>query len=279
MSYRDLYRGRRLSERYPELERQHVGHHAAYEYLPAYQGMLGSIADSLGNLLDLTIGSRRMLVIGCGPQAHEVHFFAERGYDVTAVEPVAGSVELARASLGAKARVELGSAEALPCADGSHRVVVMVSVLEHVDSPARSLAEAFRVLEPGGVLFVYTTNRWRFSWRGYTGEYSVRFINWFPAFIREAYVFHQLHYRPEIANYNPRPAFHWFTYHELCMLGRSAGFGYFYSMLDLVNLDSPWVATSRLRRFLLERVRYSPWLRGLALTQAGASIFMVKRDS
>jgi hypothetical protein len=61
------------------------------------------------------------------------------------------------------------------------------------------------------------------------------------------------------------------------MLGRAAGFGYFYSLLDLVGPDSPWVAGSRLRRLLLERVRYHPWLRALALTQAGASIFMVKR--
>ena len=34
---------------------------------------------------------------------------------------------------------------------------------------------------------------------------------------------------------------------------------------------------SRLRRFVLDKVRYRPWLRGLALTQSGGAIFMYKR--
>ena len=64
---------------------------------------------------------------------------------------------------------------------------------------------------------------------------------------------------------------------ELCAAGRAVGFATFYSMLDLVPAASPWVKQSGVRRWMLGSVRRSPWLRALALTQAGGSIFMVKR--
>jgi ubiquinone/menaquinone biosynthesis C-methylase UbiE len=150
-------------------------------------------------------------------------------------------------------------------------------VLEHVDSPPLALNEVFRVLRPGGVLYIYTTNRWKLSLRGFTGEYSVPFINWFPRVVQESYVFQMLHYDPALANFNARPAVHWFTYPDLCRLGRDAGFAQFYSPLDLVDTSSPFVSGSRLRRFVLDKVRYRPWLRGLALTQSGGAIFMYKR--
>lgn len=155
----------------------------------------------------------------------------------------------------------------------------MESVLEHVDSPEKSLAECYRVLELGGALFVYTTNRWKFHWRGFNGEYQVPFFNWFPRIVQESYIFQALHYRPELANYNARPASHWFSYSDLCRLGRSAGFGQFYSMIDLVCMSHPMIAGKRLRRLLLNKIRYNPWLRALALTQSGGSIFMLKRPT
>jgi ubiquinone/menaquinone biosynthesis C-methylase UbiE len=270
-----LYAGRKLAEGYPDLERRGVewhteGHDPQPESTPA-------IVQCLERLIDLSTGSRAMLVVGCGPRPHAIRELDAMGYAVVGVEPVAGLCEAARAFLGGPDRVLRGSAERLPVPSGSQRVVVMTSVLEHVDSPPQTLAESYRVLQPGGVLFVYTTNRWKFSWRGFNGEYRVPFFNWFPAVVKESYVFHHLHYDPTLANYNPRPAFHWFTYPELCALGRGAGFGHFYSMLDLIDPASPLIARRPLRRFLLNRVRFHPWLRGLALTQAGGSIFMVKR--
>lgn len=154
----------------------------------------------------------------------------------------------------------------------------MESVLEHVDSPPKALAESYRALAPGGILFICTSNRWKFRLSGRNSEYRVPFFNWFPDVIKESYVFQQLHYNPKHANYSVRPAVHWFSYSQLCKLGRNAGFAQFYSLLDLVEPDNPIVSKSRLRRFLLNRVRYNPWLRGLALTQTGSiSIFMLKR--
>jgi ubiquinone/menaquinone biosynthesis C-methylase UbiE len=272
---RSLYVSRPLSEGYPDLERRGVEFHT--ESHEAHSDTITAIAQSLARLVDVNRGSRSMLVVGCGPKPYAIRQLRELGYIVRGIEPVPGLLAEAREFLGDNEAVLQGTAEALPVESGSHRFIVMNSVLEHVDSPEQSLRGAYRVLEPGGVLFIYTTNRWKFNWKGFNGEYHVPFFNWFPRIVQESYVFHHLHYQPKLANYNPRPAFHWFTYPELCRLGRVAGFGHFYSLVDLVDTNSPLIATRPLRRILLERVKYNPWLRSLALTQSGGSIFMVKR--
>ena len=128
--------------------------------------------------------------------------------------------------------VRVGAAEAIPLADASQDVVFFENVLEHVDSPRLSLTEIFRVLKPGGIAYVTTTNRLRFSLVGRNDEYRVPFYNWAPKLVKESYVFLHLHYRPELANFTERPAVHWFSYADLCALGRDVGFSSFYSPLD-----------------------------------------------
>ena len=83
------------------------------------------------------------------------------GFNVVGVEPVPGFVAAARAYLDDETAVLDGHAEALPNESGSQDVVFMESVLEHVESVGRSLREAYRVLAPGGVAYISTTNRHR----------------------------------------------------------------------------------------------------------------------
>jgi hypothetical protein len=87
-----------------------------------------------------------------------------------------------------------------------------------------------------------------------------------------------LHHDPSLANFSPRPAVHWFCYTDLCELGRQVGFFLFYLTLDLAEPSDPAIANSRVRRTMLNPVRSSAWLRGLALLQFGSSIFMYKRS-
>jgi hypothetical protein len=154
--------------------------------------------------------------------------------------------------------------------------LILESVLEHIDSPSQALSEAYRVLTSDGVAFISTTNRLRVSLTGQNPEFNVRFFNWFPALVQECYVFRHLHYDPALANYTPRPAVHWFTYADLCALGRSAGFSHFYSCVDFVGIPASGRRRLVFNTTVQRAIRRLPWLRALALTQLGDSVFMVK---
>jgi ubiquinone/menaquinone biosynthesis C-methylase UbiE len=176
------------------------------------------------------------------------------------------------------AQPKVGTAEDIPKEDESQHLVLFESVLEHVDSPLKSLNEIYRVLAPGGTAVVNTTNRYKISPTGENGEYRIRFFNWLPDIVKESYVFHHLHYNPKLANYTTRPAVHWFSFADLCKLGRMAGFGQFYSFIDLVKEDDPSIEKSKFRSFIINKLKYNPWLRALSLTQLGSTIIMLKRQ-
>jgi ubiquinone/menaquinone biosynthesis C-methylase UbiE len=75
--------------------------------------------------------------------------------------PVAYDADLAglRANTLVRDRVQ-GMLEALPFRSESFDVVVCKFVVEHLESPQTTFREFWRVLRPGGVVAVLTTNRW-----------------------------------------------------------------------------------------------------------------------
>jgi ubiquinone/menaquinone biosynthesis C-methylase UbiE len=273
---RPSYARRKLAQGYPDIER--LGGQYFADHQDATNDVLKTM-ERIGRLIEL--GPRaNVLVIGCGPKPQSIRELLDAGFNATGVEPVGFHVETAATWLGASGVVLQGTAEALPAKDGSHDAVIMESVLEHVDSAHQSVAEAYRVLRPGGVLYVTTTNRTRFSPTGKNGEFFVPFFNWLPAIVRESYIFRHLHYEPSLAAYTPRPAVHWFTFPELCALGRQSGFAAFYSFLDLIDETSDEsVAMSRGKSWIVRNVREHPWFRALMISQmTGNPIFMYKRE-
>lgn len=271
-----LYLNRKYTDGYPDLEQ--LGTQWFSGSQPGlHDRNIESIIRCVSRMVNLERGPRTVCEVGCGPAPHNLAWLRERGFDAIGVEPIRAYVESARARLGDAQAVLPGSAEEIPLAAGSQRILLSESVLEHVESPRKAIAEAYRVLAPGGVLYIYTTNRWRFSVTGENGEFRIPFFNWLPDILKESYVHQQLHYRPEIANFTPRPAVHWFSFVELCKLGRDAGFAQFYSPLDLADRSDSYVRRGRLRGPLLDVVRRSPALRAMALLQFGSAIFMWKR--
>lgn len=273
---------RPLSHGHPDLARR---------ALQSYEQILGSApdpdargdpsADKLMARLERIMGARTIsdvLVLGCGPRPVAVASLLGKRFNAVGVEPVIQFVNAANRFLSSSRSVLEGSAEAIPVPDHSMDVVICESLLEHVDSPVISLHEIHRVLRPGGVLFATTTNRHRLSVTGANGEYNVRFFNWLPNLVKESYVFRHLHHDPSLANYSLRPAVHWFTYDELCVLGRQCGFHQFYSLIDVLEPDDATVASRVTRRMLLKRIQRNAWLRALTLTQLGGTIFMLKRE-
>ncbi|MFL6273785.1 MAG: class I SAM-dependent methyltransferase [Blastocatellia bacterium] len=277
VSRRDLYADRRLAEGFPGLDRLALKNFTAtLDAQPDDSPRLDRLLGRLNRLIDLE-RARNIVVLGCGPRPQTVKHLLERRFNAIGVEPVPLFVEAAREYLNDMVHVMEGAAERIPVADASQQIVFCDSVLEHVVSPTRSLDEMYRVLAPGGIAFITTTNRYRFSITGDNGEFMFRFFNWLPALIKESLVHHHLHYDPRLANYTQLPAVHWFTYSQLCRLGREAGFAQFYSLLDLIDTRDPGVSGSRLKRWLADRLKFNPWLRALALTQRGDTIIMLKR--
>ena len=107
---------------------------------------------------------RRVLDIGCGAGFLANHLAAE-GFDVTGLDASAESLAVAaRHDATGRARYDRGDARALPYPDGAFDVVCAMDFLEHVDEPAQVVAEAARVLAPGGLFFFHTFNRNRLAW-------------------------------------------------------------------------------------------------------------------
>lgn len=86
----------------------------------------------------------------------------DRGATVTGIDPAEHAIAAARAHATAHNRritYDIGAGEALPVADAAFDAVVCVDVLEHVQDLPAVLAEACRVLRPGGLFLFDTINR------------------------------------------------------------------------------------------------------------------------
>jgi SAM-dependent methyltransferase len=99
-----------------------------------------------------------VLDVGGGAGAYAL-WLAEKGYDVHLVDPVPLHVEQAEAASGEAARplasAMVGDARELPNEDASADALLMLGPLYHLTAAperARALAEARRVLRPGGPL-------------------------------------------------------------------------------------------------------------------------------
>lgn len=273
-----LYRDRKLSQGHPAIEESALHVFEATLRSRAEEGpRVDKVLTYLRRLTDLD-RLEAAVVLGCGPRPELVRALSSRGVRALGVEPLPAFARAAAEYLGDPSLILEGAAERMPLPDASHGLVFAESVLEHVESPERALAEMFRVLVPGGVVFLTTTNRYRLSLTGDNGEYRVPFFNWLPDTLKECYVFQHLHYAPGLAHYSARPAVHWFSHADLCRLGRQAGFTRFYSVIDLADRQDPSFARSRLKGWLLEKLQRRPWLRALALLQLGGAIFMMKRN-
>jgi SAM-dependent methyltransferase len=272
----DLYDQRALVEGYPGLQQMGAAYFAEREG-SIMAADIGETISCLDRLIRPSPCSCRVAVVGCGPSPSVVRGFLEHGFDAIGIEPIEEFVSLAQSSLGVEDRIFQGCAEEMPLEDGSCNVVLMEKVIEHVDSIEKSLAEAFRVLAPGGVLYVQTISRWKFSPLGWNDEFRIPFFNWYPATVKECYVFSHLHYKPRLANYTVRPAVHWLNYADLCRYGREAGFAQFYSFLDVLPSESPRLRKSLVRRVMYWLAKRNNWIKALALTQFGGTVFMWKR--
>lgn len=103
-----------------------------------------------GEVLDLGTGTAQIPVELCR---------RDDAFRVTAVDLSANMLHLARAKIEVAGlahgiRLSLVDAKQLPYAKGRFPAVMSNSIVHHIPQPGRVLAEAWRVLAPGGLLFV-----------------------------------------------------------------------------------------------------------------------------
>lgn len=145
----------------------------------AYQAeTIGLITQTIGDL-----GGKSVLDLGCGMGGFAVA--AElAGADVTALDYNAHYCAITAArgdQYGMEMPVMRAAGEALPLPSQHFDIVTAWDVIEHVQHPARMLAEIARVLRPGGWVFLTAINR--FAYRD--PHYHLPLINYGPRFLGE----------------------------------------------------------------------------------------------
>lgn len=131
----------------PAAYAEHAAHERAHWWFVGRRAVVRSLLAPVA-----PAGFARALAVGCGWGA-ELEFLGAYA-PVIGTEIEAAPLRAARAGggeAGARA-VAMARAEALPFAAGSFGLVAMLDVLEHVPAADRALAEARRVLKPGGYL-------------------------------------------------------------------------------------------------------------------------------
>ena len=127
-----------------------LGHQHAY-LLPTLFRLLDGfwLGDGHGD------GQRRLFELGCG-NGSVANVLAQRGWDVTGVDPSVEGIDQARAAYPGL-RLECGSAyDDLASRYGQFPVVLSLEVVEHVYAPRDYARTVFDLLSPGGVAIVST---------------------------------------------------------------------------------------------------------------------------
>jgi len=106
----------------------------------------------------------KVLDIGCGA-GFLTNFLAQLGHEVSGVDLSPKSLDVARSKdRTGSVQYQMGDGMALGFEEKSFDVVAAMDLLEHVEDPQKVIAEASRVLKPGGLLFFHTFNRNFLSW-------------------------------------------------------------------------------------------------------------------
>jgi ubiquinone/menaquinone biosynthesis C-methylase UbiE len=151
--------------------------------------------------------------IGCGA-ATQCALWARAGHHVFGVDINAPLIELGRErakAAGLQIDLRSGTATELPWPDESMDVCLCPELLEHVADWESVVKEAVRILKPGGVLYLSTTNKLCPKQE----EFDLPGFSWYPAPLKRHYERLSVTTRPELVSHAKFPAVHWFTYFGL----------------------------------------------------------------
>jgi len=212
----------------------------------------------------------KMVDVGCGAGTQSM-IWASAGEYVSGIDINAQLIEVARqraAGSDLKIQFDVGSATALPYETGAYDVCLLPELLEHVQDWERCLNEAIRVLKPGGILFLSTTNYLCPRQQ----EFNLPFYSWYPKPLKRHFERLAVTSRPELANYARYPAVHWFSYYGLARFLRERGM-VSRDRFDMIETDS----LSGFRKTIVEILRRSSLVKFAGhLCTPSTAIFAIK---
>jgi 2-polyprenyl-6-hydroxyphenyl methylase/3-demethylubiquinone-9 3-methyltransferase len=178
-------------------------------------------------------GALEVADIGCGAGTQSL-LWAELGHHVHGLDVNGPLLELARkraAEAGYSIDVRVGSAVKLPWADESMDVCLLIELLEHVADWQPCLAECQRVLKPGGILFLTTSNKLC----PIQQEFDLPLYSWYPRRLKRHFEQLAVTTRPELVSHAEFPAVNWFTFYGLRDVLRAGNFRCLdrFDMMDL----------------------------------------------
>jgi ubiquinone/menaquinone biosynthesis C-methylase UbiE len=139
----------------------------ARDYERKREAVIGSVAGVDKRVLDLGGGMGRMSI-----PLSRIHF-------VTLTDLSPQMLDLARPHAGDRLKLEVADARHLPFSDSSFDYVLAIDLLPHIPIPEELIAEARRVLRPGGSLIIDCTNSvpwWTLAYPRYLGRRPHRWV-------------------------------------------------------------------------------------------------------
>ena len=105
-------------------------------------------------------GRSRFLDCGCGAGDYVFKLIDHLGLDAYGVEYDAQKVQRAKLHSKYGHRISQGDLQAIGLDSNQYDYAMLNEVLEHVPDESIALQEVYRILKPGGLLFVFSPNRW-----------------------------------------------------------------------------------------------------------------------
>jgi SAM-dependent methyltransferase len=105
-------------------------------------------------------GRTRFLDCGCGAGEYVFQLIDQLGLDAYGVEYDSEKVQRANLHPSHGSRISQGDLQAIAGGAEQYDYAMLNEVLEHVPDEGTALREVHRILKPGGILFVFSPNRW-----------------------------------------------------------------------------------------------------------------------
>jgi 2-polyprenyl-6-hydroxyphenyl methylase/3-demethylubiquinone-9 3-methyltransferase len=209
--------------------------------------------------------------VGCGAGT-QCAIWAEAGHRAHGLDVNEPLLNLAREraeAAGHSIDFRLGSATALPWADESMDVCLVLELLEHVSEWEGCVLEATRVLRPGGVLVLTTTNKLCPRQQ----EFILPLYSWYPATLKRRFERLAATTHPRLANFATYPAVNWFSFYSLRRALAPSGF-VCYDRFDVMDLSR----RGRVARAAVTAIQALPILRWLGHVATPGTTLLAVRE-